>query len=146
MPPIFRIIPRILPLCLKRLGEKVHGNVGLSRSLLARRASAALQGRLAEIYKALAASTAKSPHGFTLRLGRPEYPPTNIEGTRAWLLYEWDSFGGKSPRPLLDQVTWSSTGGPVMLLLPTTHPSKPLDGGGLGWGKGTSHGNFLLAA
>jgi hypothetical protein len=34
MPPIVRIIPRILPLCLKRVGGRAHGNAGLSWSLL----------------------------------------------------------------------------------------------------------------
>jgi hypothetical protein len=62
MPPIFRIILRILPLYLKRLGGMAHGNVGLSWSLLARRSSALLQSTLAETCDDLAESEVPSPH------------------------------------------------------------------------------------
>ena len=135
-----------MPQAFRRKGSWQHR---LSWSLLARGASAALQFRLAENYKELAESKAQSPHRFTLRRGGPECPPTNIEGTRAGLLYERDSFTGKCPQPLLDQVHQELIvimGRLSYCSCLQIYLSKLLNRGGAGWGKGTSDGNFLLAA
>jgi hypothetical protein len=68
MPPIFRIILRILPLYLKRLGGMAYGNVGLSWSLPARRSGALLQSTPAETCDDLAESDVPSSHRPTFEL------------------------------------------------------------------------------